>query len=201
MPIKLILIRHGETDLNRQKRYCGSTDIDLNAKGMWQAQRLSKRLKSEEIQRAYSSGQQRAKNFLRIALRSRAVEEDSSWREINFGVLEGLTHQEALKKYCLIYQQWLNNPLGAFIPGAESLADFSGRVKQALAKVLSLSNSQTSAIFTHAGPIRIILGNILKINLKNIWEIKQDSGNINIIKFTKAKAQILLQNDTSYLNE
>jgi len=55
MSTKVILIRHGETDWNYQKRYCGFSDIDLNEKGRQQARELYKRLNKEKVNKVYSS--------------------------------------------------------------------------------------------------------------------------------------------------
>ncbi len=196
----LILIRHGETDWNAQRRYCGFTDIDLNQKGEWQAKKLSERIFQEKIYKIYSSNLKRARNFLKLAVKDTAVEEISGLREINFGLIEGLNHEEAIKKFPIVYKKWLNNPLGTLLPNAESLIDFAKRVREALKKIISSHPRATVAIFTHAGPIRVILSDILRVNLKAIWQIKQDCANINIVEFLNGKGEIILQNDTSYLH-
>ncbi|MBU2473392.1 MAG: histidine phosphatase family protein [Candidatus Omnitrophica bacterium] len=198
--MRLILIRHGQTEWNRQRKYCGSTDVNLSEEGRQQGELLSQRLEKEKIDKVYSSNMKRARNFCNIVLKNTACEEIFGLREINFGILEGLTYQEAMKKLPGIYEKWLDNPLVNHIPGAESLNNFAVRVRQAFLRILSLNEGRSAALFTHAGPLRIILSDLLKVGLKDIWQIKQDSGNINIIVFKNAESKILLQNDTSYLN-
>jgi len=201
MSTRLILIRHGETDWNRQRRYCGFSDIDLNQNGKKQGELLGQRLKKEKIDKVYSSGMKRTDNFAAIALGPVTVEKIFGLREVNFGSLEGLTYQEVMKKLPLIYGKWLDNPLANQIPDAESLSCFAARVRQALAKILSDNKGSSSAVFSHAGPLRIILADSLKIELKDIWQIKQDSANINIIEFVEEKSKIVLQNNITYLHE
>jgi len=207
MVAKLILIRHGETDLNRQRRYCGFTDIDLNRKGKDQAKNLSIRLNKfctklgilrneEKIHKVYSSDMKRTFHFAKIIFKNMPVKKLSEFREMNFGVFEGMTHQEVLKKYPEIYSNWLSNPFDSAIPKSESLNDFRKRVLKIFKKIASLNDNKTLAIVTHAGPIRMIINDILKP--KSIWEMMPDLASINVIEFKRGKASILLLNNTWY---
>lgn len=203
MSTKLILIRHGETDWSYQKRYCGFTDIPLNEKGKAQARQLSKRLEEEKVHKVYSSDMKRTLQFAKIVFKDAPIERLASLREMNLGMFEGLTYQEIMEAYPEIYRKWLNDPRDVTIPGGEGLNDLAKRVRESLIKILSHDNSnsnRTIAVFTHAGPIRVILCDILNLGLKEFWQIEQDLANFNIIEFVKGKNKIHLLNDTSYLN-
>jgi alpha-ribazole phosphatase len=195
-----MLVRHGETDWNRQKIYSGSKDIDLNSTGRRQAQKLKQRLKQEKFEKIYSSDLKRARNFSLLALKKDIPEELPELREINFGSFEGFSYKDLMTRYPEIYKNWLNNPLATKIPNGESLIDFSQRVKKALNKILQANSKGLIAVFTHSGPIRIILSDILKIELKDIWELKQNNASISIIEFQDGKGKVISQNDTSYLD-
>jgi len=200
MSTELILIRHGETEWSYQKRYCGFTDIDLNEKGRWQARKLLKRLSKEKLHKAYSSDMKRTLQFAKIVLKDMPVEELSHLREINFGIFEGLTYQDVMEKHPLVYRKWLENPLDIIIPQGESLNSLAGRVRKALRRILSQNSNKTVAVFTHGGPIRVILCDIFKVDLKEIWQIEQELASISIVEFVKGRGRIRLLNDTSYLN-
>jgi len=200
MSTKLILIRHGETEWSCQRRYCGFTDIDLNEKGRAQAKQLSKKLSKEKIDKVYSSDMKRVLQFTRIVFKDAPLEEISALREINFGVLEGLTYQEIMERHTEIYRKWLDNPLDIIIPSGESLNSLATRVRETLVKILSYNNNRTVAIVTHAGPMRIILCDALKLDLRKIWQIEPKLASISVIEFVKGKNKIHLLNDTSYLN-
>ena len=200
MPTRLILIRHGETLWNQQKKYCGFTDIGLNEKGKKQARQLSKRLAKLKIHKIYSSDMKRTLQCAKIAFKHIPPVALTELREMNFGIFEGLTYQEIMNNYSKVYQRWLNNPVNLIIPKGESLNNLADRVRKAIAKILFNNKNKTVVVITHAGPIRVILCDILKLGLKEIFKIEPNSASISIIGFSKRKGKIRLLNDTSYLN-
>lgn len=196
MPTRLILIRHGETPLNIRKAYYGLTNVKLNKRGIAQAKRLIPRLNKERVYRVYSSDLKRAFDFAGIIFKEKTIEKSPDLRELNLGIFEGLTHKQLLKKYPLIYANWLGDPFAVVIPEGDSLCDFRKRIKNFLKKIVSLNSGRTVAVVTHAGPIRIILNDIWKS--KDIWSIKVDLASITIIKYEANKASVESLNDTSY---
>lgn len=193
------MIRHGETDWSCQKRYCGFTDVALNQKGRDQARQLSKRLREKKVHKVYSSDMKRALEFAKIVLRDTPIEQSSGLREMNFGIFEGLTYQEIIDRYQEIYTRWIEAPLDVAIPGGEGLRDLSKRTRKALAEILSCNKNRTVFIFSHAGPISVILCDILKLDLREVWKVKQDLANMSIVEFAKGRGKIGMLNDTSHL--
>lgn len=200
MPTKIILIRHGETGWSRQRRYCGTADVDLNKTGKKQARQLCGRLSAEKIHKAYASTLKRVFNFAKMVIKDMPIEGLSELREMNFGIFEGLTYQEIMDRHPQIYKKWLDKPLSVTIPDGESPDNLAKRVKGALAKILSENDNRTVAIFTHAGPIRIILHDIMKLGPEKIWQIKQDLAHISIVEFNNGEGRVQLINDGSHLN-
>jgi broad specificity phosphatase PhoE len=174
VPTRLILIRHGETDYSLEKRYCSFTDVALNDKGIEQAESLCQKLASEKIDRIYSSDSKRTKEFAKIVFNNRPLEVVSELKEMNFGIFEGLTHEEIMERYAEIYKKWLGDPFKTAIPKGDTLIDFKERIEKILKRIVSLNKDKTLAIVTHAGPIKIIIGNIRKS--KNIWDINPELG-------------------------
>ncbi|MBU1852990.1 MAG: histidine phosphatase family protein [Candidatus Omnitrophica bacterium] len=198
MPTRIVLIRHGETDYSLEKRYCGFKDVGLNNKGREQARGLYRRLRNMRVDRVYSSDSMRALHFAEIAFEGLHIETAPELREMNFGVFEGLTHEEIMGRYPEIYARWLSDPFCASIPEGDTLGDLEKRVRDALAKIISINKDKIAAVVTHAGPIKIIVGNILKT--KDIWTIKPDLGSITTVEFKDNKGEIRLFNDTGHLN-
>ena len=179
MPTKIILIRHGQTLWSRKKRYCGSSDISLSARGRNQARKLYQVLKKEKISKVYSSNAARAWDFAKIAFKGMKIKTITQLREFNFGIFEGLNYEEIKQKYPQIYGCWLKNPLAVDLPNGENINNFKKRVEKIFAKIARVNKNKTIAIVTHAGPIKVILGDILK--KKEFWELNVDLASMHII--------------------
>lgn len=200
MSTKVILIRHGETDWSYQKKYCGFSDIDLNEKGRQQARELHKRLNKEKINEVYSSDMKRTLQFAEIVFKDVPIKEMVGLRELNFGIFEGLTYQDLMKKYPQTYGKWLEKPLNIAVPQGESLHSMAQRVRKALRRIVSHNSNKTVAVFTHGGPIKVIACDILKLGLQGIWKIEEELASISIIEFIEGRGKIHVLNDISYLN-
>ncbi len=198
MATKLLLIRHGETDWNLKKRYCGHNDISLNATGKDQARRLRQRLEKEKIHKVYSSDRKRAVETARIVFGALEIETIPQLREIHFGSFEGLTHNQIIKRHRRVYEKWLKDPFNNHIPGGEPLPDFRERIASAFNQIISHNRNKIVAVVCHGGSISILISHILKTN--TFWEFMPHSTGLTVIEYANAKPMIRLLNDTSHLN-
>ncbi len=103
---KLVLIRHGQSIWNKEKRFCGWTDVDLTEQGLTEAHKAGQILKKEgfAFDLAYSSVLKRAVKTLRIVLEEMGqsnIPISYSWRlnERHYGALQGLRHEDMAKQY------------------------------------------------------------------------------------------------------
>lgn len=199
--MRLILIRHGLTDYNLENRYCGFSDPPLNDKGVWQAKKLADRLKNLKIDNIYSSDLKRAYETAEIIFKNNSAEKLADFREMNFGIFEGLKYEEIIKNYPKLYMDWIDNPMEIKIPHGEGLNDLNKRVKERLSFILSQHRGKTLAVVTHSGPIRILLCEALRFDLKMFWKIEQEVGALNIIDYTKESSLVVIKiNDISHLS-
>lgn len=208
MTTKLILIRHGESDGNAQRKFSGFQDVDLTEKGIWQAKRLARRLEEEQVNAVYCSDLKRARHTAEIIFgdRGKDVVVSPNLREINFGRWEGMTFEEIKLREGAKFTSWMENPdEKTIIPQGESLAILNERVMTEVNNILEEHKNEekdkTIAIVCHGGAIRIILCNVLNLELKNLWFIKQNSTALNIIEYYNHKGVISLLNDTSHLED
>ena len=185
MPTRLILVRHGRTKWNAQKRYLGVTDIPLDGEGARQAERVRRKLKSEKVSKVYSSDSKRALDFAKVTFRDCPIEKRRELREMDFGIFEGMTYSRVMKKYPALYTNWLRDPFNTTIPKGESFKDVKERVLEIFREITAINKNRTLAVVTHAGPIRIIISDILKS--KKFWDIMPDLGGINIVEFRRGK--------------
>jgi len=192
MPTKLILIRHGQTSWNRNKKYCGAKDIGLDAIGKAQARKLCRVLKGQQVHKIYASNKKRALQTARLAFGAADIERITGLSEIHFGVFEGLDHTQIMQKYPVAYKKWLKNPFSITIPKGESLSGFRNRIVRAIKKIVSLNKGKTVAVVCHGGTISIFLNHILKSG--NFWQHIPSSASLSVIEYKSGKPRIKLFN-------
>lgn len=197
MITRLILIRHGITDWNRQRRYCGCRDVVLSSEGKNQAAKLRRRLRSVSFDRVYSSDRKRAMQTAKIIFKGFRITRIKELRELNFGALEGLTHEEIMKKHGATYKKWLIDPFSNRIPRTETMSVFKKRVNSAIKNIVRLHPGKTVAIVCHAGTIAIYVHSILKS--RNFWRCVSSAASITLAEYNGGKARIKEFNQTAHL--
>jgi probable phosphoglycerate mutase len=154
---EILLIRHGETDWNVEKRLQGHIDIGLNGKGRWQAEALGMTLANEALDAVYASDLQRAVLTAQAIANYQGltVQKDSLLRERCYGALEGMSYQEINQVYPDTYIAWRAREIHARYPAgdnpAETLLEFSNRVVNAVIALADRHTSEKIAIVTHGG--------------------------------------------------
>ena len=198
--VRIMLLRHCETELNNEKRCLGKTDISLNNNGRRRAKSLGMQLKDINIGKIYSSELKRAYETANKVAEAHALEVEKlpGLNEINFGKWERLTFDEIKSRDKEKADEYLNNPLNFRFPDGETLQELDARVLCALNLILKKHSNanKTVLIVAHGGTNRIILGKALNLPLKEHWRIKQDLGCINIIDFFEDFAVVSLMNYT-----
>ncbi len=198
MTTRILLIRHGSTDWNVSQRYCGFVDVALNKKGRTQAGRLHKRLKDETVHKVYSSDRKRAIETAGIIFKGCDIEKVPDLREMHFGIFEGLTYKQIMKKFPDTYRKWIDNPFETVIPSGESLDILKKRVTRALKKIIMRHPNQTVAVVCHGGVISAFINYILKS--KEFWKRIPQSASLTILELKNRKIKIRLLDDVSHLS-
>lgn len=167
--MKILLVRHGETDWNVAKRIQGCTDIPLNETGIRQAEKLAEVLAERDvpIRGIYTSKLKRAADTARIAAERLGKEWSvlEGIEEINFGLWEGCSWEEVAEKFPAEYQAWRKNRRYENPPQGESYQKLLERVMGALQKLLKElqeENGETAdegdiVIVTHSADIMTLL--------------------------------------------
>lgn len=156
--LEMLLIRHGETDWNRELRFQGQVDVPLNATGHEQALRLGMRLASEAVHRLYSSDLVRTVQTAspaaeRLALPGMA---DRALREQAFGVIDGMSVPDIQRDHPDIWARWLDFDPDYAPPGGETQRQFHDRVMGAMARLAHAHGGQRLVIVTHGGVLDIL---------------------------------------------
>ncbi len=158
-------------------------------------------MKDLRIDKVISSDLARAHETARIVFRHNSVEKTADLREMNFGLFEGLTHEEIIKKYPTPYEEWINDLERVKTPNGEGLRDLSKRIEDRLSCILSEYRDKTVAIVSHSGPIRIILCEALKLGIEMFWQTEQQLGALNVIEYVAGSPPaVVMRNDVSHLS-
>ncbi len=185
----VLLIRHGETDYNRQRRLQGLMENPLNERGRAQAAAVARHLQSLTIDALYTSPIKRAQETAEIIGNHLDMSpcQDNRLREIDFGIFAGLTFAEAERRFPVAHRNWTSGYLAYNVPQGESRLDVQRRMRAAWDELTAHPEHNTIALVSHGSAIAIFLGSLYatlpKRRIKNtsittlvrreaIWEIQ-----------------------------
>ena len=197
---RLLLIRHGRTNLQKEDRYWGSTDIPLSDEGVRQAEQIKDRLSKEKITHIYSSTLSRARDTAKTTAKAQhlAVTTCAELNEFNFGYAEGLTYKEIEKLHPALAKQMASMGDISF-PGGENLSKFFIRTQSFLARLEKHKPQDVIAVFAHAGSLRMLVCHLLELEQKNWFKIFLDYASISIVYTYQNISIINTLNNTSHL--
>ncbi len=199
----IILIRHGETDWNREQVFRGRIDVALNEVGLTQARAVQESLKETEIDGIYSSPLSRAFETATIVGENRNVEVrgEEGLIDIDFGAWQGLSHQKVKEEYKDLYETWLAQPDLVTFPDGESLKEVRIRSMESLEEVIKNNPGKTLALVSHRVVLKVLLCTILGLELSRFWYLRQDTCAINRVEYKDGNYLLTLLNDTGHLRE
>jgi broad specificity phosphatase PhoE len=200
-PTRLLLLRHGQTELSVQRRYSGHGDPELTALGQAQAAGAAARLaRVPDIAAVLTSPLRRARQTAEevaratgapLVVRPRLIETD-------FGKWEGLTFPEARARDPQVHAEWLGSEEVA-PPGGESFAAVGRRVAEELTDVLREYPGATLVVVTHVTPIKMLLRDALQGGPGVLYRLHLDLAALSIVDFyPDGGASVRLVNDTSH---
>lgn len=184
MTTTLFLARHGETDWNRDHRWQGHADTELNELGRGQARELAERLADEPIAAVYASDLSRARETAEIVARIRglSVNIDERLREINFGDWEGLTTAEIEERFPEAAEEWRTNDGFHEFTGGETYGQMGERVVAALGEIAGAHPDEHVLVVLHGGPIRGVLAHAAGISYGEQRRLRQHLANCDVVR-------------------
>ncbi len=198
---RLILVRHGETVWNVQDRVQGHQDSPLTERGREQTARAAKRLAKMDIAAVYSSDTNRARETGRFiaAPHGLAVRPREDLRERSYGVLEGLTLEEAAERDSGWLERWRADRLRLAPPGGESQPELCRRVMAALREIAAAHAGEAVIVATHGGPIKSAVFAALDIPISS-WDLTWvANGSITVLRGTPEVLRVAAYNDICHL--
>lgn len=198
--VKVILVRHGETDWNKVRRIQGSdSDTPLSETGKRQAEEVALKLKTEKIQAVYASPLQRALNTARTiaGYHNLEVQTNPDLKEIKVGALEGTLAADLKSRFDEYICKCDHNHQLARIPGGESLADVQERAWGTLKGFLNNHSEGTIVVVTHYFVILSLVCKVLNLPLHEIIHLRLSTGTISTFSIENGIARLELFNESS----
>lgn len=198
----LYLIRHAETEYNREGRVQGFTESALTDLGQEQSRRLRDRMRDIDFGAAASSPASRATDTARVALDGAvAFRTYEGLREMNLGVWEAKLAADIRRDYPREIKLWFDHPSQLRLDGGETIRGFRRRVTATMNTILQRHPDKTIAVFTHGGVIRVYLTSLLGMKLDDVWRFKIQNCSLTRVLFPGNKPRIDLLGDVHHLDD
>jgi len=199
--LKLILVRHGETLMNRERRVQGgSSDVELSDEGVKQARKVASFLKNEDIAAIVSSPLKRARATAN-AIASRhhlSVEIDNGLKEVEVGEFEGMSISTLNTTFSQFLVQWWKGGGTQRLPGGESLVELQQRAWVPVEHLLAEGRNRTVLVVSHYFVILVIILKALDLPLDYFTKFRLDPSGVNILEIEDYGTRLVVFNDTSY---
>lgn len=200
--LKIMIVRHAESDFNKLNRIQGHLDSKLTERGSCQAQLLAKELQPLHIRKIYSSNLGRALSTTRYLSKKlkKPITLEPGLKEIHLGKWEGLTPDEVNARYQNGYDRWRSCPSKMRIPGSEGVAAFRKRTLATFERIMRKEKSGCILIVTHGGVIASLLAHWLKADFDNVLlNLKLDNTSVTYVEERGGRVILHAINDTSHL--
>lgn len=207
-PTRLLILRHGQTEMSVDRRYSGRGDVPLTELGEQQARAAAKRLAAMDgvvgdagPAPVVSSPLLRTHRTAQLVAEATGAEVrfDDGLVETDFGSWEGLTFGEAAEQYAEEHRAWLGDPTVA-PPHGESLQAVHERVRATCDELVERHAGRTVVLVTHVTPIKSLLRIGLDAGPSLFYRLHLDLASLSVVEFyPDGNASVRLVNDTSHL--
>lgn len=197
MSTTILLIRHGETPWNAERRLQGHIDIPLNDVGLRQAAAVGQALAGEPLAAILSSDLQRACQTAQAVadLHALPVQTDPLLRERCYGAFEGLLYADIAAEYPHEYAQWQSRQIDAVMPSgerqAESFRQFYARANVAIAHWARQYDGQTIAIVAHGGLLECAYREAVGMTLDSPRDFQVRNASVNRFSYADGKLHLV----------
>lgn len=187
--VRILLVRHGETEWNRKGQFQGQIDIPLNDNGRAQAAKAQEFLKDVAIDFAVTSPMARPKETAEIILQPHAeveLGENAGLKEISHGLWEGKFESEIEQEFPGELERWRTIPEQVQMPEGENLEQVSERAVAAWQEIVTQAleqKRQTTLVVAHDATNKTLICHILGLSGKNFWNFRQGNGAVTVIDY------------------
>jgi probable phosphoglycerate mutase len=198
----VLLVRHGETTWNRDRRVQGWAPTGLTERGREQARTVGHHVAAEyDVDAVRASDLRRTRETARLLARVVGVEPtfDRAWRERDFGVYQGLDYEALFERHPeFAVGESGYRAVEATPEGGESLLDLRERVLDGWERLLDDAGpDETLLVVSHGGPLYVLLGHLKGLDLVAALEQTQDNCAVNEVRLERGEPTVVVENDTA----
>ncbi|MEW6080893.1 MAG: histidine phosphatase family protein [Bacillota bacterium] len=198
---RIYLVRHGRTQWNRDKVFRGMAEVPLDEMGREQARAIAGGI-SDGLTAILTSPVGRAMETAAIAAGEMGGPEPrvvDGLRDIDFGVLQGVSKEEACRRFPGVMEEWRSRPQDVRFPQGERLEEVAGRAWASLVALAREHRDGRVMAVSHRVVIKVLLLKAMGAGLESFWRIRQDTACINVLDFGDEEFWVRRVNDTCHL--
>ncbi len=197
----IYLIRHGESEWNRESIFQGSSDPPLSQRGLKEAKAAAEAFKEIPLKAIYSSKLTRAYETAKAFAHYHplTIQREEGLNERMMGEWEGLKRESVIKRYEEAFRCWQRNREEASIPGGEPYSSFAKRVFTTFSFILKKERDGSILILTHEGCIKALLSTIFQLPIDGVKFFRQVNTAVNILERREGEYFLHLFNGQSHL--
>jgi alpha-ribazole phosphatase len=211
--MRLILVRHGATKWNQERRIQGVSDLGLNETGKKQAEALARALKDVKVDVIYTSPLRRARETARAINRFHQVEVVTldGLKELDVGEVDGMTYDEMRLNHSEFFTKWMSDFTSVRLPGGGTVPELRDRCCTTIQDIVKKQEAGTGGkcddedkvvvAVTHFFPIICIISDTLGLDLLYCRRLRLDVASICILEFNPERAVLVSFNDTCHLRQ
>ena len=206
--MRLILVRHGETEWNRQRRVQGLSNLALNDTGKKQAEALGRALRNEKVGAIYSSPLRRAQETARAIRRFHKVDVEilDGLKELDVGDVDGMTYEDMKIHHGEFFVRWMTDFTSVRLPGGGFLPELREQCCTAIQDIVKKerkagTDDRVAVVVTHFFPLMCIICNSMGLDLSHCRRLRLDLASISILDFNTGSTVLVSLNDTCHLRE
>ena len=197
--IEILLVRHGQTEWNIQKKVMGDLPIPLNRVGRLQARDLSKKLKGIPLTACYTSPVKRALETAAIILKGRSVPliKEPCVAEIDYGEWQGRSFREIPHEPQFV--TYFTRPSRSLPPKGESMRQVQRRTIAFIERLRRRHKEGRLLVVSHADVIKAMIVNYLGLPLEELHRIRIDNGSMSLLWFDGKLERVLSINSHNHI--
>lgn len=201
--MRIFLVRHGETQWNRENRIVGHTEIGLTPDGHRQVALLARALAAEKIEAVYSSPLRRAVETANAIAEQHGlgVVTDDALKEVDAGELDGIAIKEVVRRYGDFWEAWVKGTDSLRMPGGETIGELQSRAWSVVTRVVGAHPDGTIILVSHTLTILSILTTALGMPLEDFRRLRLSLASINTLDFKGHVTSLVSFNNTCHLME